>query len=95
MTKYNYKKASAIWDKLTGITFDMGDYFATDERQENRRYFLRGLTRGDVNVIADYINYITDFIDDFSGTKHLTDEDRATLEKLALQIVLFTNDNNY
>lgn len=94
MVKYNYCKAAKIWADMTAITFDMSDFFDSD-RQADRRFFMRALTRGDSQTINSYIDYITDYIADFSGTNCLTTEDQTKLEKIALQIVLFTNDNNY
>ena len=90
MTKYNYKKAGKIWDELINITYDMPDYLDTSGRQRERRIFLRGLTRNDDSIKKLYINYITDYISEYS-----TPDEAAKLEKLALEIVLFTNENNY
>ena len=87
MIKYNYKKASAIWDRLIDITYDMPDYLDYTSRQCERRYFLRMLTRNDTKQKDGYIDYITQFIKDMPS-----DAGKTELEKIALEIVFFTNE---
>lgn len=61
-TKYNYKKASEIFERFYDLCCDpwtMGD----DEKQTERRCFMRALTRKDEELIKTY----TDYADD---TKH-------------------------
>lgn len=95
MIKYNYNKAGRIWSEMIDITYDMPDYLDYTGRQCERRIFLRALTRNDSELKNVYIDYITDYLAEFSGTKFLTTEDGKKLEKIALQIVLFTNDDNF
>ena len=92
MTRYNYDKAARIWADMIDITYDMPDYLDYSGRQYERRFFLRALTRNDINMKNVYIDYIADYITEFSGTKFLTDDNRERLEKIALQIVFFTNE---
>ena len=87
---YNYKKAGDIWDRLINITYDMPDYLDFTSRQIERRYFLRILTRDDNIKKNLYIDWISDFMTDL-----LNDQNKKELEKIALEIVLFTNDNNF
>lgn len=87
--KYNYKKASAIWDRLIDITYDMPDYLDLSQRQYERRYFLRMLTRYDNHTKNGYLDWIAQFIIDMDYEK--TDKNRIELEKIALEIVFFTN----
>ena len=83
--KYNYKKAGALFDRMFDIISDMPEYMDRYNRQKERRYFMRELTRdGDMTT---YFDVITDYITEFA-----TDAERAKLEKIALEIVLFTNE---
>lgn len=84
---YNYGKAAKLWDLMTGILFDMPDYMDTENRQKGRRCFMHALTRNDHSGKEIYLDMITDYISEFA-----TDEEKAELEKVALSIVLFTND---
>lgn len=57
--KFNYTKASKIWDEF----FDLcGDPWTTgdEEKQQERRLFLRVLTRKIKSEIETYIDFIKD-----------------------------------
>lgn len=86
MIKYNYKKASEIWDKLIELTYDMPDYLDYTGRQYERRYFLRMLTRNDIMKKNGYIDWITQYIDD-----SLDDSVKKSLADIALEIIRFYN----
>lgn len=87
MTKYNYKKASSIWDRLIDIVWDMPDYLDNDLRQSERRYFLRMLTHNEKQKINAYLDWITQFISEMNNS----DPEKSKLEKIALEMVFFTN----
>lgn len=89
--KYNYKKAGALWDRLIDIIWDMPDYFDKELRQTERRYFLRMLTHGEKNNLDNYIGQISRFISEMDND----DADKAKLEKISLEMVLFTNNDNF
>ena len=89
--KYNYLKASKIWDEMIEIMFDMPDYLDTDGRQRGRRVFLRALTRNDKRLIDGYLEDIHRFIFEVEPTADVEKE----LKRIALLIVFFTNENNY
>ena len=91
MIKYNYLKAAKIWDALTDITFDMQDYIERDTQQIERRIFLKALTRGDKSIINSYLDYIHRYIYEVEPAADIEKD----LKKIALQIVFFTNENNY
>lgn len=63
MLKYDYKGAAALWDEYDRecIT-DMS--FCGIERQQERRYFLRALTREDADAKQIYIDFIKQNIED-------------------------------
>lgn len=84
MVKYNYIKAGHIWDRLIKITYDMPDYLNYTQRQIERRFFLRALTRNDYKLKDTYIDYITSYIS-------YCQENKNELQKIALEIVFFTN----
>lgn len=74
-----------MFDRLFGIISDMPDFMDTYNRQKERRYFMRELTRdGDM---LTYYDIITDYIKEYA-----TDSERAELEKISLEMVLFTNE---
>ena len=83
MIKYNYKKAGALYDRMFDILADMPDILARDTRQYERRAFMRTITRG--GDMSQYIDDIADYIIECA-----TDAERIELEKLSLEIVLFT-----
>lgn len=87
MAKYNYKKASELWQKMIDIIWDMPDYLDTELRQTERRYFLRMLTHNEIKKINAYIDYLSQFIEEMDAG----DQDRTALEKITLQIATFTN----
>ena len=60
--KYNYTKAAAIFEKHYNLCCDPWT-LGSDEKQQERRNFMRALTRHD----KDYIKLYTDFIQE---TKH-------------------------
>lgn len=86
--KYNYKKAGEIWDRLINITYDMPDYLDYSLRQYERRYFLRMLTRNDTEKKNHYISWISRYISEMENA----DPQKKDLEKIALEIILFTNE---
>ena len=58
MLKYNYKGAAALWDKYYNTFCDPWT-FDTIERQQERRHFLRFLTRdikAEKKLYIDFIN---------------------------------------
>ena len=67
----------------------MPDYLDYSQRQTERRFFLRALTRFDNKWIDIYLDYISSYIDDFRGT-HIDNHEKE-LKKIALEIVLFYN----
>ena len=84
---YNYGKAAKLWDLMTGILFDMPDYYDTENRQKERRCFMHALTRNNHTDKNIYLDMITDYVTEFA-----TDEEKTELEKVALSIMLFTNE---
>ena len=89
MIKYNYKKASQLWDRLIDIIYDMPDYLDYTMRQCERRYFLRMLTRNDIKQKDDYLSYLSQYISDYNV--YCNPDEIPELEKIALEIVLFNN----
>ena len=85
--KHNYKKAGILFDTLVRLTFDMADTLDYDTRQKERRYFMHNITWG--KDISCYLDIITDYIKEFA-----TPEEIPALEKLALSMALFTNEDN-
>lgn len=60
--KYNYKGASALWDKYYDLCVEPWTCGDT-EKQEARRDFLRALTHGeDVTIYTDYVQECLDNI---------------------------------
>ena len=59
MIKYDYKGAAALWDRLVSLCFNPWDF---DNQQEQRRQFLRDMTRGnkdnDINYLWDRVCYV-------------------------------------
>ena len=60
MLKYNYTGAAALWDEYYNIVCDPWT-LASDEKQKERRCFMRSITRGDCK---QYINYIDEMIEE-------------------------------
>ena len=61
MVKYNYTGAAALWDEYYNLCCDPWT-LGRDERQLERRYFMRAVTH---HVdIKEYIDYIYELIDD-------------------------------
>ena len=52
MIKYNYTGAAALWNELYNLCFSPWDF---DNRQRERREFLRDITRGKKQATIDYL----------------------------------------
>ena len=61
MIKYNYTGAAALWDEYYNLCID--DFsFGDKEKQQERRHFMRAVTRHiDIKL---YIDFIYETIDD-------------------------------
>ena len=66
MLKYNYKGAAALWDEYYTLCVDPWELGDTEKQQE-RRYFMRAITRGE--DIAIYTNHITETIEEMRPVK--------------------------
>ena len=83
--KYNYKKAGALFDRMFYIISDMPDFMDTYNRQKERRYFMRELTRdGDMST---YYDAISDYM-----RENATDHERVELKKIVFDMVTFNNE---
>lgn len=63
MIKYNYKGAAALWNEYE-TTCICYPHFDGVERQEERRRFLRALTRENAHDKQIYIDFIKQNIED-------------------------------
>jgi hypothetical protein len=87
MVKYNYKKAGQLFNIFFNITADMPAFYDNEMRQKERRQFMHDLTRG--ADMSEYLDEIAGFLISFG--ENVDPSERIELEKVALQIVLFTN----
>lgn len=88
MIKYNYKGAAALWDELYNLCFDPWQF---SDRQKERRYFMREMTRGKYNDTVEYLKQEIDYILPAENAKsRVYDFDLiAQYENLIKKIVMF------
>ena len=88
MIKYNYTGAAALWDELYNLCFNPWDF---DDRQKERRYFMRELTRGNYSETVEYLKNEIDYILPIPDAKsRVFDFDLITqYENLIHKIVMF------
>ena len=58
MLKYNYKGAAALFDRMNDLCFNPWDF---DNKQRQRREFLRDITRGNKQETIDFLCVRIDF----------------------------------
>ena len=93
MIKYDYTGAAALWDELYNLCFNPWDF---DDRQHERRYFMRELTRGNYSETVDYLKQEIDFIlPTKNATSRVYDFDLIKqYESLITKLVLFKGVKN-
>lgn len=95
MVKYNYAGAAALWDEYFDLCIcDMG-FCGTDEAQQERRFFMRTITRKDEDIKL-YLDCIKERIEDIKPIDGLKSrcfdfESEKQLEQLKLKLLNFEN----
>lgn len=54
---YNYKKAGKLYDEFFDLCCDPWTT-DSDEKQQDRRLFMRAVTRGDLVTLQTYVDYV-------------------------------------